>query len=73
MLERTIWSDLIEWKSRNHHPLIVRGLRQVGKTFIVREFGKAFYDNVVYLDLRANIPLHIPAFLQVACEYHLFQ
>ena len=58
MLERTIWSDLIEWKSRNHHPLIVRGLRQVGKTFIVREFGKAFYDNVVYLDLRANKTIH---------------
>ena len=58
MLERTIWSDLIEWKSHNHHPLIVRGLRQVGKTFIVREFGKAFYDNVVYLDLRANRTIH---------------
>ena len=58
MLERTIWSDLIEWKSRNHHPLIVRGLRQVGKTFIVREFGKEFYDNVVYLDLRANKTIH---------------
>ena len=58
MLERTIWNDLIEWKSHNHHPLIVRGLRQVGKTFIVREFGKAFYDNVVYLDLRANKTIH---------------
>lgn len=48
----------MEWKSRNHHPLVLRGLRQTGKTFIVREFGKAFYESCVYLDLRANVRVH---------------
>ncbi len=58
MLNRAIWNDLKEWKERPHHPLIIKGLRQVGKTFIVKEFGKAFYPNVVYLDLRSNKTIH---------------
>lgn len=58
MLKRSIWNDLTEWKKRSHHPLIIKGLRQVGKTFIVRQFGKEFYTNVVYLDLRSNKTIH---------------
>ena len=58
MLSRDIWHKLVEWKKRDHHPLVIRGLRQVGKTYIVREFGKQFYKNTVYLDLRANQSVH---------------
>ncbi len=58
MLSRDIWDKLIEWKNRNHRPLIIRGLRQIGKTFIVREFGKQFYKNIVYIDFRANKSVH---------------
>ncbi|MBO4267102.1 MAG: ATP-binding protein [Lachnospiraceae bacterium] len=58
MLNRDIWDRLIEWKNRDHRPLVIRGLRQIGKTFIVREFGKQFYKNTVYLDLRANVSVH---------------
>ena len=58
MLKRDIWDELIAWKQRPHHPLVVRGLRQTGKTFIVKQFGKAFYDNAIYLDLRANRVVH---------------
>lgn len=58
MLKRDIWDDLCEWKGRKHHPLVIRGLRQIGKTYIVKEFGKAFYDNVVYIDLRADKSIH---------------
>ena len=58
MLTRTIWDELVSWKNRKHHPLILKGLRQVGKTFIVKEFGKSFYKHVVYLDLRANTEIH---------------
>lgn len=54
MLQRAIWDSLLEWKNRKHHPLLISGLRQVGKTYIVKEFGKRYYDQVVYLDLRAN-------------------
>lgn len=58
MLKRNIWQELVEWKNRKHHPLVIRGLRQIGKTFIAKEFGKQFYENVVYLDLRANTAVH---------------
>lgn len=58
MLERAIMCDLEAWKARPHHPLILSGLRQTGKTFIVREFGTHNYPNVVYLDLRANTAVH---------------
>ncbi len=58
MLKRDIWDRLIEWKNRNHRPLVIKGLRQVGKTFIVKEFGKEFYNNTVYIDFRANKSVH---------------
>ena len=54
MLKRDIWNDLIEWKESEHHPLVISGLRQIGKTYIVKKFGKEYYDNCVYLDLRAD-------------------
>lgn len=58
MLKRSIWDQLVKWKCREHHPLVLSGLRQTGKTYIVREFGKQFYESVVYLDLRSNQSLH---------------
>lgn len=58
MLKREIWTNLTEWKSRKHHPLVIRGLRQTGKTYIVKEFGKEFYESTVYIDLRANRTIH---------------
>lgn len=54
MLKRTIMNTFANWKARPHHPLVLAGLRQTGKTFAVREFGAENYRNVVYLDLRAN-------------------
>ena len=54
MLQREVINELIEWKNRKHHPLVIRGLRQIGKTYTVKEFGKSYYENVVYLDLRSN-------------------
>ena len=58
MLKREIISELISWKNRPHHPLVVRGLRQTGKTYIVKQFGKENYESVIYLDLRSNVALH---------------
>ncbi len=58
MLYRNITGDLVAWKNRPHHPLVVGGLRQVGKTFSVRQFGKENYKNTVYVDLRADTALH---------------
>ena len=58
MLKRDIWYRLIAWKERKHHPLVIKGLRQTGKTFIVREFGDCFYDHTVYIDFRADRTVH---------------
>lgn len=44
-------SDLIEWKnSKNRKPLILKGARQVGKTYILKEFGNKYYNNVAYFN-----------------------
>lgn len=58
MLKRDIWEELKKWKNRKHHPLIIKGLRQIGKTYIVKLFGETFYENCVYIDLRANTAIH---------------
>ena len=58
MLRRTIWESLIEWKNRTHHPMVIKGLRQIGKTYIVRRFGEQYYENCVYIDLRENSSVH---------------
>ena len=58
MLTRDLWDELVRWKERKHHPLVIQGLRQTGKTYIVKQFGEAAYENTVYLDLRASKSVH---------------
>ena len=46
-MKRFIMDDFIKWKnSINRKPLILKGARQVGKTYILKEFGRDNYDNV---------------------------
>ena len=48
---RKIIKDLVKWKNdENRKPLILRGARQVGKTYIIKEFGKENYDGVEYFN-----------------------
>ncbi|MBR1808372.1 MAG: ATP-binding protein [Paludibacteraceae bacterium] len=55
MYKRKIESYLAEWKSTpNHKPIIIKGVRQCGKTSSVRAFAEAHYKHVVYLDFRAH-------------------
>ena len=50
-LERKIIDHLIRWKdSEDRKPLIIKGARQVGKTWIMKEFGKRCYQNYVYFN-----------------------
>ena len=58
MLKRDIFEKLIAWKEKIHHPLVIKGLRQIGKTYIVKEFGKEYYKSTVYIDLRENTSVH---------------
>ncbi len=54
-MKRKIESRLISWKnSADRKPLILNGARQVGKTYILREFGRRFYKNTVYINLERN-------------------
>lgn len=51
MLKRKIESQLSEWKSDSHHkPLVIKGVRQCGKTFIAESFARSNYENVVYIN-----------------------
>ena len=50
-MQRFITEKLIKWKnSKDRKPLILKGARQVGKTYILKEFGRNNYDNVAYFN-----------------------
>ena len=54
-MKREIINNLIKWKeSENRKPLIIHGARQVGKTYIVKKFGKENYDNLIYVNFETN-------------------
>ena len=75
-MKRKITQQLIDWKNRSDHkPLILQGARQVGKTYILEEFGRQHYKNYikVSLDLVTDVrnflkdninPLEIIAYLE---------
>ncbi len=51
-MKRTILQHLYEWKnSATRKPLILNGARQVGKTYILNEFGQTYYKKVAYVNL----------------------
>ena len=55
MIERKIYSKLIEWKNNpNKMSLIIKGARQVGKTFIIDKFARENYENYVYINFIEN-------------------
>ena len=50
-MERLILKRLLEWKNSPYRkPLILKGVRQVGKTWILKEFGRRYYDNTAYFN-----------------------
>lgn len=54
-MKRKISDFLLDWKNQiNHKPLIIKGSRQVGKTFSVLDFAKKQYKHVVYLNFFEN-------------------
>ncbi|MBQ8469070.1 MAG: AAA family ATPase, partial [Clostridia bacterium] len=51
MLKRKIEDTLLQWKNMpNHLPLVIKGVRQCGKTFIVQHFAQQHYESVVYIN-----------------------
>ncbi|MCQ2218895.1 MAG: ATP-binding protein [Paludibacteraceae bacterium] len=50
-MKRIAINELVKWKERNRRkPLIVEGARQVGKTWLIKEFGKTYYDEIAYIN-----------------------
>ena len=50
-MRRNAIEDLIRWKNNEERKqMVLKGARQVGKTWIIKEFGKNYYDNFVYFN-----------------------
>ncbi len=51
-MERNMMQELVLWKEqrKNRMPLLLHGVRQVGKTFILREFGDRYFKNTIYVN-----------------------
>ena len=56
-MRRKIEEKLLTWKNKteNRMPLLLYGARQVGKTYILTEFGETQFNNTVYINLETNL------------------
>lgn len=58
-MKRTAEGELLAWKDRaDRKPLVVRGARQVGKTYLVQAFGKTHFESVLTVNLEQKEELH---------------
>lgn len=54
-MKRLLYNKLLQWKgSKNRKPLILNGARQVGKTYLLKCFGKNEYESVAYISCDSN-------------------
>lgn len=54
-MERKIYKQLLEWKdSARRKPLILNGVRQCGKTYVLKQFGQREFQNMVYVNCETN-------------------
>lgn len=54
-MKRLIYNDLVKWKVRTQRkPLILLGARQVGKTYILKEFGRNEFNRMIYVNCHKN-------------------
>ena len=52
---RNIENQLLSWKNKKRRkPLIIYGARQIGKTYSIQEFGKKYFDKVLYVNFETN-------------------
>ena len=57
-MERLLLEKLRAWQAdEGRKPLVLRGARQVGKTWILKEFGRTCFENVAYVRLEDNAPM----------------
>ena len=66
MLKRKLYDELLKWKNENKEEcLLIKGARQVGKTYLVRKFGEAEYESFI------EINFHMQGSLKVIFENDL--
>ena len=54
-MERLIMNKLLDWKNSPYRkPLILKGVRQVGKTWTLKEFGRRYYENTACVNFDEN-------------------
>ncbi|MBK9338165.1 MAG: AAA family ATPase [Lewinellaceae bacterium] len=57
-MQRNLYQALLQWKNAPaRKPLILQGARQVGKTWLMKEFGKNEFEQVAYLNFESNARL----------------
>ena len=58
-MKRAAYNLLLDWKGKSgRKPLIIQGARQVGKTWLMREFGKKEFGQTAYFNFEINKALH---------------
>jgi len=59
-VERKIITKLTAWKEKKtgRMPLLLYGARQVGKTYIITQFGREYYKNMVYINFEKSLEVH---------------
>ncbi len=58
-MKRKALKQLEDWKKKSDRmPLIVNGARQVGKTYLIKEFGEMYFKNMVYFNLETNLAVN---------------
>ena len=54
-MKRSLFNDLAAWKiSENRKPLILQGARQVGKTWLMKEFGRQEFKQIAYINFESS-------------------
>ncbi|MCR4713877.1 MAG: AAA family ATPase [Treponemataceae bacterium] len=54
-MQRQLLNKLAEWKKKqNRKPLVIWGARQVGKTWLMQEFGRLYFENTLYISFYNN-------------------
>lgn len=54
-MERLVLSKLLEWKNSEYRkPLLLKGVRGVGKTWLLKEFGNRYYQNIAYFNFEES-------------------
>lgn len=58
-MERDIMRQLAEWKEdKDRKPLLITGVRQCGKTYVMKSFGEQYFEDVAYFNFEGNEEIH---------------